>query len=255
MPKFTVTILFATLWPLLGAHPVLGQHLPTGGASFSVTKATEYKPLFSLKTNMLYNMALTPNVAAEVPIGRRWSLSAGFMRGWWLERGWAFCWQVQVTELEARYWLRRNESLPVQTGWFVGAFAATGFYDFQLERSRGVQGEITAMGGISGGYLFPLGQAWRLELSAGAGYLLSDYRRYEVVHADGSHVLVKSELDRQLKAIYPLKAGVTLVWVFNRKREWFVDKESITDDAAVDNVATDAATNNAANTPAANETP
>lgn len=246
MPKLTVNILFAMLLPLLAAHPAKGQTPLARVADLSMVKVTEYRPIFSLKTNMLYNMALTPNVAAEVALGKRWSVSAGFMRGWWLERGWAFCWQLQAAELEARCWLRRNEKQPVQTGWFAGAFASAGLYDFQLERDRGVQGEISGMGGLTGGYAFALGQSWRLELSAGAGYLISSYRTYNVVHADGSHVLVKAGPDKRLKAFAPLKAGVSLVWVFSRKLEWFVDKKNIADEPAVDDAAAPA--------PAATET-
>lgn len=198
-----------------------------------MVKVTEQHPVFSLKTNMLYDFALTPNATAEVPVGRHWSLSAGFMRGWWLERKWAFCWQVAAAELEARYWLRRSESQPALTGWFVGLFAASGFYDFQLESAKGAQGEINAMGGISGGYAFPLGRSWRMELTAGAGYLLSHYQRYTVAHAEGSHVLVKAGPDMRLKALYPLKVGISLAWVFGRKREWLVDRNDLDTDNAV----------------------
>ncbi|MDR3367520.1 MAG: DUF3575 domain-containing protein [Prevotellaceae bacterium] len=216
---------------LLAVRPAAGQ-LPLARVSnFSTMKVTEYQPIFSLKTNMLYNMALTPNVAAEVAIGKRWSISAGFMRGWWLEREWSFCWQVEAAELEARYWMRRNEKQPVQTGWFVGAFASSGFFDVQLESAKGVQGELTAMGGLTGGYALPLGQSWRVELTAGAGYLLSSYRRYTVERADGSQTLVKSGPNRRLNALYPIKAGILLVWSFNRKAEWVVDKKNMDKDA------------------------
>jgi hypothetical protein len=253
MSKFTVAILFALLGLLLAAHSAEGQEPLARAKDFSAVKVTEYKPILSLKTNMLYNMALTPNAAAEAPIGKNWSLSAGFMRGWWLERGWSFCWQVEAAELEARYWFRRNEKQPTLSGWFVGAFGAIGRYDFQLERDRGVQGELTGMGGIAGGYVFPLGQRWRVELTAGAGYLLSDYRRYAVEYSEGSHVLVRSGPDKRLKALYPLKAGLVLVWVFNKKREWLVDKETIMDEKPVEEAATTAP--EPAATPTANEAP
>jgi hypothetical protein len=209
-----------------------------------MVKVTEQGPVFSLKTNVLYDFALTPNLALEASVGRNWSLSAGFMRGWWLERGWAFCWQVAAAELEARYWLHRNEDQPVLTGWFVGAFATYGFYDFQLESAKGVQGKLNAMGGISGGYTFALGGSWRLELTAGAGYLLSEYQRYTVAHSDGSHVLVKDGPAMRLKAFYPLKAGISLVWAFSRKREWIVNRKDLDEDKEDIAVDKDAATDN-----------
>lgn len=62
-----------------------------------------YTPLFALKTNLLFDLALTPNIELEVPIGKRWSVNGEFMRGWWLNKSNTFCWQVESFGLEGRY--------------------------------------------------------------------------------------------------------------------------------------------------------
>ncbi|WP_394369748.1 DUF3575 domain-containing protein, partial [Bacteroides propionicigenes] len=38
--------------------------------------ATHTRPLFALKTNLLFDAALMPNIELELPIGKRWSLNA-----------------------------------------------------------------------------------------------------------------------------------------------------------------------------------
>ncbi|MDR0415170.1 MAG: DUF3575 domain-containing protein [Prevotellaceae bacterium] len=183
-----------------------------------MSKVATRCPVLSIKTNMLYDLALTPNIAAEIGIGRKWSVSAGFMCGWWLSRDWSFCWQAEAAEVEVRYWLGRSEYRPALTGWFVGTFAASGFYDFQLKRTEGVQGKLKFTGGISGGYAYRLGQRWRLELLLGVGYLLSDYHRYTVAQNGDKLVLLNSGSAKRLKAFFPLKAGVSLAWIINTNR-------------------------------------
>ncbi|MFR5958536.1 MAG: DUF3575 domain-containing protein [Bacteroides stercoris] len=41
-------------------------------------------PLFALKTNLLFDVALIPNFEIEIPIGRHWSVNGEYMFPWWL---------------------------------------------------------------------------------------------------------------------------------------------------------------------------
>lgn len=41
------------------------------------------KPLYlNVKTNMLYDALLIPNIGLEVDLGKRWSIAANWMYGW-----------------------------------------------------------------------------------------------------------------------------------------------------------------------------
>jgi hypothetical protein len=172
-------------------------------------------PRVIIKTNLLYDVALTPNLGVEVPLGEHFSIGAEFMRGWWLTSDWSFCWQLEAATLEGRYWWRSPMQRHLHGGWFVGVFAQAGFYDFQLNAGNGIQGEyLTA--GLSGGYLYPLSTHWSIEFTLGIGYLLSDYRRYDVAPIHDGHELVASEPAMRFKGLpYPVKAGIAIQWSIN----------------------------------------
>ena len=52
-----------------------------------VSSSTIKRPLFALKTNLLFDAALMPNIEIEVPVNKRWSLNGELMFPWWLLDG------------------------------------------------------------------------------------------------------------------------------------------------------------------------
>jgi hypothetical protein len=176
----------------------------------------ERTPLLAVKTNLLYDLALTPDIEAEIPLGKRWSISGEFQHGWWLKKDNTFCWQFEALGLEGRYWLGDRRTRRVLTGWFAGAFAGIGVYDFQLKRDRGAQGDFYISAGISGGYATQFGTSpWGMEFSLGAGYLTTDYTRYRVYQDR----LVRHGAQMRFSGIVPLKAKVALVYMFYHRRK------------------------------------
>ncbi len=172
-------------------------------------------PLFAVKTNLLYDLALTPNLEIEVPIKDRWSIGLQGMYGWWLKRDNSFCWQVQAADLEARYWLGDRTDKRVMSGWFVGAFASAGFYDFQLKSDSGVQGELYVAAGLSAGYSMTLTDNLYLEFAGGLGYVVNDYQKYRV--SGGEYLIEKGEPMR-FESVIPAKLEVSIGWLFNSKK-------------------------------------
>jgi len=177
----------------------------------------ERRPLFSLKSNLLYDLALTPNIEVEVPVGKRWSVHGEFQHGWWLKSDDSFCWQLEAAGLEGRYWLGDRSGRGVLTGWFVGLFAGAGVYDFQLKKDRGYQGDFYISAGVSAGYAVQFGSSpWGMEFSAGAGYLTTDYTPH-TPNPYVQHELLRDGADQRFRGILPLKAKVSLIYLFSRK--------------------------------------
>ena len=58
------------------------RFLPASGSGHPATH-----PLFALKTNLLFDVALIPNFEIEIPIGRHWSVNGEYMFPWWLLDG------------------------------------------------------------------------------------------------------------------------------------------------------------------------
>lgn len=177
----------------------------------------ELKPLFALKTNLLYDAATALNVELEVPIGKKWSIGAEWIFPWWLLEKDQYCLELLNGNLEARYWLGNREKKPILTGWFLGAFAGAGLYDLEW-KDKGYQGEfITA--GLSGGFAHTINKkgTLRMEYSLGVGYLRTDFNKYVPKKCfDNQWHLICTE-----KGTYnwfgPIKAKVSIVWLLNKR--------------------------------------
>lgn len=181
------------------------------------------EPLFAIKTNLLFDAALAPNVELEVPLGKRWSVMGEYTFPWWLDRDDDWCYQMLQVGLEGRYWLGNREHLKngrkrnILTGWFVGAYVGGGYYDFQPSRSYGYQGEFYIAAGVSGGYALRLNRSFNMEFSLGVGGLTTHYRKYEVARGSQGNELIRQH-DGQLLWIGPTKAKVSLVWLLGNRK-------------------------------------
>ena len=190
-----------------------------------------YRPLLALKTNMLLDLALAPNIEIEVPFGsrRQFSIMAETWFPWYRlghnEDGdknryhrsdqlpTRYSYELQNVGLELRYWFgSRCASRPVLTGTFVGIYGAGGKYDLEW-KSVGNQGEYTSFG-ISAGHSWLLGRHWNLELSGSVGYVGGPMRHYEAEFDDAR--LIFRNYDK-LRYIGPTKLKLSLVYVLGTK--------------------------------------
>lgn len=184
----------------------------------STTPSDRYIRPFSLKTNLLSDIATMPNIELEVPIGKRFSIMGEWTFPWWggLRYSKNFTLQMLSGGGEIRYWFTRNHNQQNKfskwgdynplCGWFVGIYAGGGVYDFQFW-GDGIQGEFFIASGVSGGYAHPIGKHLHMEYSIGIGYLQTDYRHYTPI--DGHKVW---EYDGRQKWFGPTKAKISLVW-------------------------------------------
>lgn len=185
-----------------------------------ITPAEQFpplRPLFAVKTNLLLDAALWPNVEAEVPFGRNanWSVMAEWGSPWYVWHHNSRAYQILNVGLEVRRWLGRcYPCRPVLSGGFVGLYAAAGKYDLEWD-SNGKQGEYFSAG-ISGGYSWPVRPCLNIEFSGSVGILFGPQRHYHGEFQD-THLIWK-HFDG---LIYggPTQLKVSLVWLLPRK--WF----------------------------------
>lgn len=174
------------------------------------------RPLLALKTNLLFDIALMPNIEVEVPIKNRWSLNGELMFPWWLFSGDKYCLQILMGGLEGRYWLgsrQSRENREVLTGHFLGLYAGGGKYDLQWDRN-GYQGEFFIAAGISYGYAHQIARNLRLEYNIGIGLLRTNYRHY---HARDNYQTLLWQENGRYTWLGPTKAKISLVWLLGRK--------------------------------------
>lgn len=65
---FSIFVLLYLLPPNIDAQPI----------EYKNQKENTGKTILAVKNNLLYDIALAPNIEIEVPIGRQWSLNAEY---------------------------------------------------------------------------------------------------------------------------------------------------------------------------------
>lgn len=170
----------------------------------------------AVKTNLVADGLLSPNLAVEVGVAPKWTLElTGEFNGWTLshERRWKH-WLAMP---EARYWLCDRFS-----GHFFGVEAHGGQYNIggfdgkwnllgtdarKLKDTR-YQGWFVG-GGVTYGYAWILGRHWNLEGEIGIGYSYTRYDRYRCAGCGK-----KIENSKNHNYVGPTKAALNIVYLF-----------------------------------------
>lgn len=167
-------------------------------------------PLYALKTNLLFDAALAPNVEVEVPFGRdrEWSVMGEVWFPWdvWHHNSRAY--EILTIGLELRRWL--GSCRPLLTGTFVGLYAAGGKYDLEWS-SVGDQGEFTSLGATFG-HSWAISSRLNIEASVSAGFYGGPRRHYHGEFSD-THLIWKRNAHDTY--VGPTKAKISLVWLLD----------------------------------------
>lgn len=177
----------------------------------SIRRGTKKQPFLALKTNMLFDLAMMPNVEVEIPVCKRWSVNSELMFPWWLFDGDKYCLQIFSGGLEGRYWLGNRKKREVLTGHFAGLYAGGGKYDLQW-KENGYQGEFFIAAGISYGYAKRIARNLHLEFNIGVGLLRTTYSHY---HANDNYQTLLWQSNGRYTWFGPTKAKISLVWMLN----------------------------------------
>lgn len=170
----------------------------------------KYPFYMSLKTNLLYDVALVPNVGAEFYLGRGWSLGGSWMYAWWNSDRRHRYWRTYGGELNLRKYFGRRASEKPLTGHHLGLYGQMVTYDFETG-GTGYQSKLSYGGGIEYGYSLPVGRRLNLDFSVGVGYLGGEYKKYDP--EDGHYVWKET---RRRHWFGPTKAEVSLIWLIGR---------------------------------------
>ena len=165
---------------------------------------------FALKSNLLYDALLVPNLALEASIGSGWTLGAGGMLAWWSKDAKHRYWRIYGGDLEIRkYFGTLSKSKPLQ-GHHLGIYGDFLTYDFEFG-AKGYQSKATYAAGIKYGYSHPIAKRLNLDFALGIGYLHSNYKTY--VPRDGCYVYQET---KKRKWLGPTQAEISLVWLLGK---------------------------------------
>lgn len=175
------------------------------------------KPFYmDFRTNLLYDALLVPGIGAEFYLGKRWSIVADWMYGWWSKDRIHWYWRTYGGGLTIRKWLGKASKDKPLTGHHIGINGQLFTYDFETGGKGYLGGKpggnlwekINWSAGFEYGYALPVARKLNLDFSMVLGYSEGLYHEY--IPVDDCYVW---QATRQRRWIGPTKAEISLVWL------------------------------------------
>ena len=212
---------YTTKAPEAQAESLQPQNLP---ALPEPAKPTEPEPeetnkyTLAIKTNLLYDALITPNIGVEAYIGKGITVGASWTAAWWKADPESWYHRIKGGDIQATKWLgnrpfsAEDEVKPFQ-GWHAGIYAQMLQYDFSWGKKGSIATRWSWGAGVQGGWAMPVGKKLSLDFALSLGYLTGEYEEY--VPIDGCYVW---QATKNRHWIGPTKAEVTLIWHIWEKR-------------------------------------
>ena len=170
----------------------------------------------ALKSNLLYDATLSPNLGVEIGLAPRWTFDlSGNFNLWTVGNG--HKWRHWLVQPEARYWFCQRFA-----GHFIGLHALGGQYnagkldlpfkflgtDFRRLKDRRYEGWGVGAG-VAYGYAWPLSRHWNIEAELGVGWIYTRFDAYPCAECG-----TRLATDRPHNYFGPTKLAVNLEYVF-----------------------------------------
>lgn len=183
-------------------HPQAEQAPAAAG-----NKSSSFGRYLGVKTNLAAWAGTILNIAADVQIGRHWSVELPLLWcPWYVSDRHAI--KTFTLQPEARYWLSKPGE-----GHFFGLHAHVGWFNVKWDKDRYQDTDRPLLGaGISYGYLLPFNEHWAGEFTLGAGYANMRYDTYYNID-NGARI------DTRTKNYWGItRVGISVVYHFNLKK-------------------------------------
>ena len=185
----------------------------------AIPVAPDTQAIFALKTNLLYDALLVPNIGLEAYLGKGFSLSANGHYAWWNTESWF--WRTYGGEVAVRKYFGKAAKKQNLTGHHLGLFGSVILYDFLAFGNKGYMsghpGENlidrpTYTAGVEYGYSLPIGRRLNLDFVLGVGYQTGQFNEYK--HQNYCYVW---QAFKKQRYIGPTKAEITLTWLLGNR--------------------------------------
>lgn len=170
----------------------------------------------AVKTNLLYDALLVPNIGVEFYVDKGFSVGGNWMYAWWNRNSRHYYWRIYGGELAIRkYFNRTTEGSPLN-GHHIGIYGQVFTYDFETG-GHGYMGgkpggtlweKMNYSAGLEYGYSLPITRRLNLDFVIGVGYWGGTY--YEYLPTDNHYVW---QATKQRRWFGPTKAEMSLVWL------------------------------------------
>ena len=171
----------------------------------------------ALRTNLLYDAVLIPNIGIEVGLGMGFTIGADWF-GTWLssdKRHWY--WQGYGGYLTARYYFGKAAAEQLFTGHHVGIYGTALTYDVEFGGIGYQAAKFGFGGGVEYGYSLRVAESLCLDFNLGLGYQGGEYKKYMPTDDGTGHYVWMSTHMRNWWG--PTKAEVSLKWLIGPTKE------------------------------------
>lgn len=168
-------------------------------------------PPVALRTNMISDLALIPNIGITVPLGNRWAVDLSWSYAWWSNNMRHRYWRTYGGHAEIRIYPGNRDNKNRLEGHHLGVYGQMVTYDFEFGGKGRMGPKWSAGGGIAYGYTLPIGQRLSLDFTIGIGYLGG--KQYRYYPTGGRYVW---ESTRNINYIGPTRCEISLVWLIGK---------------------------------------
>ncbi len=181
-----------------------------------ITPKPEKNFYMGLRSNLLYDLALVPNIGAEFYVGKGFTVGGNWMYAWWSSNRHHNYWRIYGGDIALRKYFGSKAAEKPMQGHHLGVYAQMFTYDFELG-GKGVIGGVPGGtlwdkmhygGGVEYGYSLPIKRRLNLDFSVALGYVGGEYWEYKPM--DGHYVW---QATKQRNYWGPTKVEVSLVWL------------------------------------------
>ena len=167
----------------------------------------------AMKTDLVNDALLSPNLGVEVGLAPKWSLDVRAELNAWSVNG--HKWKHWFVQPEARYWLCQRFA-----GHFFGVHAIGGQYNFGhlglnfkflgSDFRKLLDNRYQGWGAGAGiGYAWPVHRHWNIEAEIGFGWIYTRFDSYPCAECGR-----KIDSDRPHNYVGPTKAALNIVYLF-----------------------------------------
>ncbi len=172
----------------------------------------EQRPFYmSLKTNLLTDAAIIPNLGAEFYLGSGYSVAGSWSYSWWKNDNKYWYWRTYGGDIAVRKYFGKAAKLKPLTGSHVGVYAQAFTYDFSNKKGGELCDTWSYGVGAEYGYSLPIARRLNLDFVIGVGYLGGLYKEY--IPQDDCYVW---QATKRRHFFGPTKAEISLVWLIGR---------------------------------------
>ena len=124
----------------------------------------------AVKSNLLHDALLTPDVGVEIALPRHFSVGVEGVYAWWSNDARHRYWRIRGAWLDVNYWFGSASARGVLAGHHAGIYGSCHDFDFEFG-NKGRQSHGPAFGGgVSYGYAWRLNDRLHLDLGIRVGY-------------------------------------------------------------------------------------